>query len=129
MFTAYQNYFDFQGRASRSEYWLFFLWMVILGAGAIAIDVFVFGTNPLAPMGMYGPAYLLVCGANLIPGLSVQVRRLHDLDRTGWWALLSLVPIAGLVIFVFNLLPGTQGANRFGTPDGEDVATLEETFA
>ena len=128
MFNAYQRYFDFQGRASRSE-WLFFLWVIILSVGAIAIDIFVFGTNPLAPLGLYGPAYLLVLGANFIPSLSVQIRRLHDLDRTGWWVLLSLVPIAGLVIFVFNLQPGTQGANRFGTPDGAEAEALQETFA
>lgn len=50
-----------------------------------------------------------------IPSLSVSVRRLHDIDRTGWWLLLGLIPILGwIVLIVFACQKGTAGANRFG---------------
>ncbi|WP_366074962.1 DUF805 domain-containing protein [Phenylobacterium sp.] len=49
-----------------------------------------------------------------IPSLAVQFRRLHDIDRSAWWVLLNLIPLLGaLVLFVFHLLPGTPGPNRF----------------
>jgi uncharacterized membrane protein YhaH (DUF805 family) len=54
---------------------------------------------------------------NLIPGLAVWIRRLHDIDRSGWWALLIFLPILGwFALFVFACLDGTRGANRYG-PD------------
>ncbi|VEF37209.1 integral membrane protein [Stenotrophomonas maltophilia] len=57
----------------------------------------------------------LVWLAIIVPMIAVTVRRLHDTDRSGWWYLLMLVPIVGLVVLVFLLLPGTPGNNRFDT--------------
>jgi len=130
VFTAYQRYFDFQARASRSEFWLFMLWNLLLGIAAVIVDMTVFGTNPTAPFGVYGPAYLLMGGANFIPNLSVQVRRLHDTDRSGWWMLIALIPLVGAItLLVFNCLPGTDGSNRFGSRWEKDAEDLEATFA
>jgi uncharacterized membrane protein YhaH (DUF805 family) len=128
MFTAYRNYWDFQGRAARSEYWLFFLWVFILGFIAGVVDRLAFSGG--APS-LFGPCALFVTFANLIPNLSLSFRRLHDTNRSAWWLLIALIPLIGaLVLFVFTLLRGTQGENRFGPEPGQrSYAELEATFA
>ena len=126
MFTAYRRYWDFQGRAARSEYWLFFLWVFILGFIAGLIDRIALQSRDLI-----GPVTLFVTFANLIPNLSLGFRRLHDIDRSAWWLLIAFIPlVGGLVLFVFSLLPGTRGENRFGPPSGgPSYEELEATFA
>lgn len=125
MFDAYKRYFDFQGRANRKEYWLFVLVYFIQVMAAVLIDSIVFGTA----LGQGLPiTYFLVLALNIIPAISVSMRRLHDTNRTGWWLLISMIPIIGaIVFFIFTLLPGTPGVNRFGAQPG--AAELEETFA
>jgi uncharacterized membrane protein YhaH (DUF805 family) len=127
MFTAYARYWDFQGRAGRSEYWLFFLFNLVLGIAGGVVDTLVFRPQGWA----IGPCGLFISFANLIPNLSLSFRRLHDTDRSAWWLLLDFVPILGwLVLLVFSLLPGTPGANRYGSGDGRrGFETLQETFA
>ncbi|WP_293681766.1 DUF805 domain-containing protein [uncultured Phenylobacterium sp.] len=126
MFTAYKNYWDFQGRAARSEYWLFCLWMLILGVAAGTIDALAFNAR-----GFGGPCGLFVTFAHLIPNLSLSFRRLHDTNRTAWWLLIALIPLlGGLVLFVFTVLRGTQGENRFGPEPGQrSYEELQATFA
>lgn len=121
MFDAYKRYFDFQGRANRKEYWLFVLVYFIQVMAAVLIDSIVFGTA----LGQGLPiTYFLVLALNIIPAISVSMRRLHDTNRTGWWLLISLIPIIGaIVFFIFTLLPGTPGVNRFGAQPG--AAELE----
>ncbi|MBW8816322.1 MAG: DUF805 domain-containing protein [Caulobacterales bacterium] len=128
MFAAYAHYWDFQGRASRREYWMFFLWMLILGFVGGFVDVVVFHARP----GLFGggPCGIFVTFANLIPNLSLGVRRLHDTDRSGWWTFIVLVPLIGaLVLLVFNLLPGNPYENRFGGSEDLSRLDLQETFA
>ena len=126
MFTAYARYWDFQGRSSRSEYWLFFLWLFILGLIAGLVD-----RLALQSQGLVGPVALFTTFANLIPNLSLSFRRLHDTNRSAWWLLIGCIPLIGaLVLFVFSLLPGTRGENRFGsTPGGRSYEELQATFA
>ena len=126
MFTAYRRYWDFQGRASRSEYWFFFLWVFILGVVAGLVDRLVLHSHDLI-----GPCTLFLTFANLIPNLSLSFRRLHDIDRSAWWLLIACVPIVGaLVLFVFSLLGGTRGENRFGPATGaRSYEDLQATFA
>jgi uncharacterized membrane protein YhaH (DUF805 family) len=105
MFTALQKYAEFSGRARRQELWMFVLFQFIAFVVAGFID------------GMTGtPAMTGIVGLGLlIPALSVQVRRLHDIDRSGWWIFIVLVPIiGGIALLVFNVLDGTPGPNRFG---------------
>jgi uncharacterized membrane protein YhaH (DUF805 family) len=98
---GFSNYFDFSGRAARSEFWLWVLFCVV----AIAVTVVV------------PPICAIFILSVFLPSMAIGVRRLHDLDRTGWWMLLSLVPLAGpLALVVLSCLRGTQGPNRFG-PD------------
>jgi uncharacterized membrane protein YhaH (DUF805 family) len=97
---GFANYVNFSGRASRSEYWYWFLFVAAFGA--------IIG--PPAPR-MRTIFFL----ATFLPGLSVSVRRLHDLDRSGWWVLLYLIPIVGwIILIIWFCTSGTDGPNRFG---------------
>lgn len=105
MFEALKKYAVFDGRSTRKEYWLFVLLYIIL------IIVF----NVLDVLLSSSIFVVLVPLALLIPQLAVIVRRLHDINCSGWWILLALVPILGsIILFVMMLIDGTKGKNRFG---------------
>ena len=107
-----KNYATFSGRARRKEYWMFFLFNVLISLGLGVLDV-VAGTYSVEyETGFFSGLYSLLV---LIPGIAVGVRRLHDTNRSGWWILISLIPIIGvLVLFVFMCLDSQPGTNRFG---------------
>jgi uncharacterized membrane protein YhaH (DUF805 family) len=105
--SCFSNYAKFRGRAPRSEYWYFVLFqaLVNLVVGVIAARI---GSNMLSG---------LVELALLLPALAVGVRRLHDIDRSGWWLLFGAVPVIGwLFVLIWACTKGTLGPNRFG-PD------------
>ena len=109
---ALRKYAVFEGRARRMEYWMFVLIncliIVVLSVVDTVVGLFSLGDSVGALTGLY---WLVV----LVPSVAVTVRRLHDTDRSGWWALLALLPVLGtIVLFVFCVLDGTLGANRFG---------------
>lgn len=101
-----QKYANFSGRAIRSEYWWFIL-AYIVAYLVLAIVDYVLGVQLLTA--------ILSLGL-LIPSIAVGIRRLHDLDKSGWWLLIGLVPIVGLILIYWFAQPGTPGANRFGPP-------------
>ena len=101
-----QKYANFSGRAMRSEYWWFIL-AYIIAYIVLAIVDYVLGVQLLTA--------ILSLGL-LIPSIAVGVRRLHDLDKSGWWLLLGLIPIVGLVLLYWFCQPGTPGANQYGAP-------------
>ncbi|MCX8746275.1 DUF805 domain-containing protein [Snodgrassella sp. B3800] len=104
------NYCNFQGRARRKEYWFFTLIIFLIGV-LIGIIASVLGLEE-STIKMIQLIWGLVL---FMPALGVQVRRLHDISRSGWWILLNLIPIIGpLVIFIFNLLDSTPGDNEYG---------------
>ena len=104
--TVFSKYAVFSGRARRSEFWWFILFNVIATAILGIIGRAVIGNDILADI------YSL---AVLIPTLSVSVRRLHDIDRSGWWLFLGLVPlVGGLVLLFWYIKQGTPGTNSFG---------------
>lgn len=107
-----KNYATFSGRARRKEYWMFFLFNVLISLGLGVLDV-VAGTYSVEyETGFFSGLYSLLV---LIPGIAVGVRRLHDTNRSGWWIVISLIPIIGvLVLFVFMCLDSQPGTNRFG---------------
>jgi uncharacterized membrane protein YhaH (DUF805 family) len=115
-----KKYAQFSGRARRSEYWLFTLFIILVEiVYLVLVSVAGGGTSGnmnglgMALTGLYG---LFILGV-IIPSLAVGFRRLHDTDRSAWWLLIALLPfIGGLVLLVFNVLPGTTGANKYG-PD------------
>ena len=105
-----EKYFDFKGRAPRSEYWWFALFgwamMIILSI----LDDLIF--NTASGYGFLTTIWGLLI---LLPSIGVGIRRLHDLDKSGWWLLISLIPIIGFFILVFFFVKqGTRGQNRFG---------------
>ena len=109
---GFNGYFDFSGRSSRSEYWWFLLFFMVVSFVVPLLDSTQSGLiSILAVLGLY------------IPVLAVQVRRLHDINRSGWWILISFVPLVGaILLLVWHCSKGTQGDNRFGTdPLGSDT--------
>ena len=111
--TGFQKYIGFSGRAARSEYWYWVLFVLLLQIVAWLIDMTLFGFNTTG----VNPIGVIVSLATLLPGLAVSVRRLHDIDRVGWWIFLALIPVIGAIVLIYwACLRGTVGANRFG-PD------------
>ena len=110
------NYANFSGRARRKEYWmftLFFLLFALLAGFVIGILSAVGETVAMIAIILAVVWYL----AHLVPSLAVTVRRLHDTGKSGWFYLLALIPyIGGLIIFIFTVIEGDKGDNKYG-PD------------
>jgi uncharacterized membrane protein YhaH (DUF805 family) len=111
-FGAFSKYAVFQGRARRSEYWFFMLFYFI-GLFVLSFVDVMLGTFPdSASIGILGSIFAI---GHFLPAISLQVRRLHDTGRSGWWSLLVLIPILGsLVLFVFMVGEGEYQANYWG---------------
>ncbi|HWZ10698.1 MAG TPA: DUF805 domain-containing protein [Xanthobacteraceae bacterium] len=106
--SGFSNYVNFSSRAARSEYWYWVLFNVLAQVVTEIID------NAVIGMSVTTAIFSL---AVLLPGIAVAARRLHDVDRTGWWLLLAFVPVIGLIVLViWFCTKGTDGSNRFG-PD------------
>lgn len=115
-----QNYVGFGGRARRAEYWYFTLFVSIISYGIIFVD---------AAVGASGILAFFVGLGFFLPNLAVSVRRLHDTDRSGWWLLILFLPLIGaIVVFVFYVLRGTAGENRFGPDPISEEGAYDEVF-
>lgn len=112
-----KKYVAFSGRATRSQFWLFTLFLYIFVFVGLLID------DAMGTMDNEAALFTgLIFTAHLLPYLAVTVRRLHDVDKSGWWMLISVVPLVGLVaMLVFLCSPSTPGPNRFGLPSGEAI--------
>jgi uncharacterized membrane protein YhaH (DUF805 family) len=119
--TCFRKYAVFSGRASRSEYWFFILFELLLYIGLIIVDLLAFRGS----MNVFSTLASLIL---LLPGLAVLVRRLHDTDRSAWWILIPFVPLIGSIwLLVLLCERGTEGANRYGM--GPAGAAIPEVFA
>lgn len=107
-----RRYAEFAGRSSRKEYWYFVLFNFVFIVTLSVMDVMIGTYNQQAELGLRG---LYVAGT-LLPSIAVSVRRLHDIDCSGWWILVSLIPLLGIVFFLFMVRAGTVGENAYG-PD------------
>jgi uncharacterized membrane protein YhaH (DUF805 family) len=115
--TVFAKYAVFRGRASRPEYWYFFLLYSVLYVMCALLSEL---SSTLSGIG-----FLLMLVALLVPSISVGVRRLHDTNRSGWWLLLSFVPVVGtIVLLVFFCLEGTAGPNQYGPDPNEARADI-----
>ncbi|MBU0800238.1 MAG: DUF805 domain-containing protein [Alphaproteobacteria bacterium] len=95
------NYFQFKGRAARPAYWWFALFAFVI--------YFVLGMTGIDALEFLGGMALL------LPSVGLLVRRLHDINRPGYWALVGLIPIVGWIVVIYwAIQPGTVGANDFG---------------
>jgi uncharacterized membrane protein YhaH (DUF805 family) len=123
--TGFRKYVTFSGRASRSEYWWWALFYVLVFIVSGILDSILFPGSTGVQTGegrvaYSGGAITAIAGlALLLPSLAVTARRLHDTDRSGWWILISLIPLIGAIVLLFFMATkGTLGVNRFGPPPG-----------
>jgi uncharacterized membrane protein YhaH (DUF805 family) len=115
--SFWSRYTMFKGRSRRSEYWFIQLFLIITNLAAAAIDLALMGgdVDRFIANGGGGILGLIWILATILPALAVLVRRLHDTDRSGWWALIGLIPlVGGVVLFVFSVLDSTAGENQYG---------------
>lgn len=114
-----KRYAEFSGRSRRKEYWMFVLFHIIFIIAAALLD----NLLGLAFDGIgYGIIYIFYALATLIPGLAVTVRRLHDIGKSGWMILVSLIPIVGSIwLLVLMATEGEASTNNYG-PNPKQVA-------
>jgi len=113
--SGFENYATLRGRASRSAYWYFYLFIFLVNLGLNFVAGFA-----RAAGGQHSPLTLF-CGllviifalGIMIPNFCVSIRRLHDTDRSGWWFLINLTVIGMIPFLIFLCLPSTPGPNRF----------------
>jgi uncharacterized membrane protein YhaH (DUF805 family) len=104
-----ERYAQFTGRSRRAEFWWYALAGLIIG---IAFNILI------AISSFFWVIYAIYGLAVLIPGLAVGVRRLHDTDKSGWWLLIALVPLVGIIVLiVFWATDGTPGPNQYGASE------------
>ena len=104
--SGFRNYVGFSGRASRSEFWYWILFTVLVSIVTSIVDLGALSSNVMP----FSSIWSLV---TFLPSLAMGVRRLHDTDRSGWWWLLSLIPLIGIIVLiVFWCFEGTRGPNR-----------------
>jgi uncharacterized membrane protein YhaH (DUF805 family) len=109
-----KKYVVFSGRAHRREYWIFALVACLIAIALFVVDIVTGTYDREAGLGLATGIFLLV---TLLPSIAVGVRRLHDTGKSGWWWLISVIPLAGpLILLVICAQPGEIGDNRYG-PD------------
>lgn len=124
-----QHYADFQGRARRTEYWMYALFACVSYIAALILDNVLGTTFSMDILGEsvdtgYGWIYLLVALGTFLPYLAVLVRRLHDVGKSGWFFLVTLIPLAGAIWFLVLMCTDSQpGTNQYGpNPKGFGAA-------
>lgn len=111
---------DFSGRARRREYWTFALVNCLIAMLLLILGL-AFGEDSPASNIMVTIFYLIM----LVPNLSVSVRRLHDIGKSGWYMFLSLIPlIGGLILLIWSLMDSEPGENQYGKNPKEGEKTL-----
>jgi len=106
--SGFNNYVNFNGRATRSEYWYWYLFLCLLSICTTLIDTVAF------PYSMWSPTSSIAGIVTLLPGFSVTVRRLHDTNRSGWWTLLPITVIGIFVLLYWMIKKSDQAENSYG---------------
>ena len=107
---AFKNYFNFSGRSNRSEFWYFFLFILLANALTHFIDTWILGYHS-EEIGLISGIFYL---GTFIPQLSIITRRLHDTGKSGWWFLLSFTIIGLIPLFIWWCTIGEQNKNCYG---------------
>ena len=111
-FAAFRKYAVFKGRSTRSEYWYFTLFNIL------AVGVFGLIDQLMGRFNFdvgYGPLSAIYTLAMILPSLGVSIRRLHDTGRSGWWFMITIIPVIGLLVFwYFALLDSDPNPNEYG---------------
>ena len=117
---ALENYANFNGRSRRKEYWMFNLFNFIFAVVTMILDNLFGLTFDLAP---YGSIYALYGLCVFIPSFAVSVRRLHDVGKSGWMILISIIPIVGAIwLLVLFLTDSDPGENEYGQNPKEELS-------
>ena len=101
---AFRKYADFAGRTTRQQYWMYILIYVVISVVLSIIDAAI-GTAVLSAI------FSVVM---LVPSISIATRRLHDIGRSGWWQLIGLIPLLGIIILIVFLVQDSHGDNEYG---------------
>ncbi|ABM00836.1 DUF805 domain-containing protein [Shewanella amazonensis] len=101
---AWKKYADFTGRARRKEYWMFILFNLIVSVVLNLVDM---ALGSMLISSLYSLAILL-------PSLAIGARRLHDTGRSGWWQLIALIPIIGIIVLIVFYCQDSQDENDYG---------------
>lgn len=109
--TVFQKYAVFEGRARRSEYWWFYLAYAIVSSVLSGLSQTLAGTGMGTAVSVLSGIIGLAC---LVPTIAVTTRRLHDTGKSGWWQLLYLTCIGGIVILIFCAMDSQPGDNQYG---------------
>lgn len=127
--VIFKNYANFQGRARRAEYWYYALFNIILLVPLYIIGIS--GTlNESYGLSAFGfGLYGIIALGTLIPSLAVAVRRLHDINKSGWYYLVGIIPIVGgIILLVWFFTDGDRNANEYGEdPKNPGIPELEFT--
>jgi len=110
--SAFARYATFEGRASRSEYWWFYLFVIVVNAILSLLS----GTEETGSNLFFSLISMIFALATIVPGFAVACRRLHDTNRSGWRQLWALTIIGVIPLIIWLCQRGTEGPNRFG-PD------------
>ena len=110
--TCFSKYAVFSGRASRSEYWWFALFGFIGGIVTLVIDVMILGYSSES----YGPTNIIFTIVTFLPYLAVGARRLHDINKSGWWQLITLTIIGIILLIIWFATVGENKKNPHGKP-------------
>ena len=110
--TCFNKYAVFSGRALRSEFWWFVLFVSLGSIVVTIIDIMILGYS----IESYGPVNIIFSVVLILPGIAVTARRLHDVNRSGWWQLIELTIIGILLILVWNVTEGEKKKNKYGPP-------------
>ena len=114
--SVFRQYANFDGRARRSEYWYFVLFLFLTSSVISVLGGMIGGQRLITAL---STLYTL---AILLPSLSLAFRRLHDTGRTGLWFLLAFIPMGALVLIIFFCMDSQPGENQYGpNPKETDV--------
>ena len=110
----FKNYGNFSGRSSRSEYWWMYLANMIV---SVVLNIFSYTSESMATVAF---ALMVIWAlATFIPGLALLIRRLHDTGKSGWYILITLIPLVGPILMLVQVLKDSEGRNQWGPPPGE----------
>lgn len=115
MFLPLKRYADFRGRSGRKEYWMFLLFQIMVSIAVNLVSFIGASMDSSLVAGLAAIVSVVFGLAMFIPGLAVSVRRMHDIDKSGWQLLWAFVPLVGaIILIIFMAKQGTTGPNRFG---------------
>ena len=109
-----KRFFKFSGRASKKEYWMFFLFMMICYVIAIVLDMSLGLWDDVEAIGLFSSILIFLF---FIPYMSLNCRRLHDINKSCWFQLIFIIPLVGLIVWLmWTCADAVNAKNRFGKP-------------